>query len=73
MINKWDIAVTSSLYTPVLGGYEHLRRALIGRVVRFGILRDMTAVRGLLSIGEVLFIATRKCVVENMRGKQTEF
>lgn len=46
------------LYTPVLGGCEHLRRALIGRVVRFGILRDVTAVRGLLGIRGVLSTAT---------------
>lgn len=58
MINICDIAITSSLYTPVLGGCEHLRRALIGGVVRFGILRDMTAVGGLLGIWAVLSTAT---------------
>lgn len=34
----------------VLGGCKHLRGALIGRVVRFGVLRDVTTVRGLLGV-----------------------
>lgn len=38
----------------VLGSCEHLRRALIGRVVRFGVLRDVATVGGLLRIWGVL-------------------
>lgn len=41
----------------VLCRCEHLRRALIGRVVRFGILRDVPAVRGLLGIWGALSAA----------------
>lgn len=41
----------------VLGGCEHLRGALVGRVVRFGVLRDVTAVRGLLGIWGALSAA----------------
>lgn len=47
-------------YTPVLGSCEDLGRALIGRVVRFGVLRDVTAVRSLLCIWGILSSAAQE-------------
>lgn len=46
------------IYTPVLSGCEHLRRALIGRVVRLGILGDVATIRGFLGVWRV-FSAVR--------------
>ena len=45
-----DVVVTFLSYTPVLGGRERFRGALIGGIVRFGVLRDVATVGGLLGI-----------------------
>lgn len=59
-IQMMSPGITCLLYTPVFGGDEHLRRTLIGRVVGFGILRDVATVRGLLGIWGVLSTAARE-------------
>ncbi len=68
VIDIRDMNVSCHLYTPVLCGCEHLRRTLIGRVVRFGVLRDMTAVRGLLGVWGI-FSTVERDMSHKMSGE----
>lgn len=59
------------LYIPVLGSSEDFWRTLIGWIVRFGVLRDMTTVRGLLGIWRWFSAETKTFISYEMNVKLT--